>query len=640
MNALPIRPAEGLVLDPAALAAHLVGFWADDVWPLAACPLPSAAQARRTLRLTLAAPTLKVELKYAIRHCYTSGRWSPASGSLVTHLQQLVVWLNALAPAARSFVERPLADWETELATYLQAHGRWHPRVSVRLDATQTPRRHVGRDSHQLAFGVLYRVVAAAYDTRSEWEKDSWDVRRLGVALNHTRSNTTLNFARITQPWLRDAAKQYLRYCLAQHDTGSSFGYLQGIVTFSRFLAQRAAPIRPEQIDRALLLDYFTFLAAQDLAVGTHNKRISHVRTLLDLSAREGWAAVPARALIYDDDFRPPRRGQPRFIPDAVLAQIHAHLDALPAPMGCMLAVLEESGMRISELCGLPRDCLTQDHAGDWFLRYYQGKQQKEHSIPIARAVALLIQAQQRTGGATGGPAPAFLFYSRRGAPMKSAVFRAALNQFCYDHQIRDATGALCRLKPHQFRHTKGTALINGGMAQHLVQRFLGHETPTMTSVYAHIHDQTLKEAYAAFRGQTIDVRGRVVEEDVAGLGSPEDQWLKRNILAQALPNGTCALPTITQGCPHANACLTCVHFRTDRRHLADHRDQLQRTQQLLTVARTNGWTRQLEMNRQVAANLLAIVTQLEADDDAPTQPHGPAPERAAAPPGGAPPHG
>ena len=355
---------------------------------------------------------------------------------------------------------------------------------------------------------------------------------------------------------------------------------------------------------------------------------------------REGWAAVPARALIYDDDFRPPRRGQPRFIPDVVLAQIRAHLDALPAPMGCMLAVLEESGMRIGELCGLPRDYLTQDHAGDWFLHYYQGKQRKEHSIPIARDVVPLIQEQQRAvQSAHPAPQP-FLFYSGRGAPMKAAVFRAALNQFCYDHQIRDATGALCRLKPHQFRHTKGTALINGGMAQHLVQRFLGHETPTMTSVYAHIHDRTLKEAYAAFRGRTVDVRGRVVEEDPAGRGSPEDQWLKRNILAQALPNGTCALPAIAQGCPHANACLTCVHFRTDRRHLDDHRDQLRRTRQLLTVPHTNGWTRQLEMNRQVAANLLAIVTQLEADDDPSAECDRLAPERAAPPAADPPPRG
>lgn len=641
MSAPSVLPADaGPAPDPAALAAHLVEFWADDVWPLGACPLPSAARARRTLRLTLASPTLTVEFKYAVRHCYQAGRWSPANGSLVTHLQQLVVWLNALAPVVRSFLDRPLADWEADLAAYLQAQGRWHPRSSVRLDATQTPRRHVGRDSHQLTFGVLYRVVAAAYDTRPEWEKDHWDVRRLGVALNHTRSNTTLNFARITQPWLRQAAKHYLRYCLAQHETSSSFGYLQGIVTFSRFLAQQDAPIRPEQIDRALLLDYFAFLAAQHLAVGTHNKRISHVRTLLDLSAREGWAAVPTRALIYDDDFRPPRRGQPRFIPAPVLAQIHAHLDALSAPMGCMLAVLEESGMRISELCGLPRDCLTQDHAGDWFLRYYQGKQRKEHSIPIARAVALLIQAQQRTGGAAPAAPPAFLFYSSWGAPMKAAAFRAALNQFCYDHRIRDATGALCRLTPHQFRHTKGTALINGGIAQHLVQRFLGHETPTMTSVYAHIHDRTLKDAYAAFRGRTVDVRGRVVEEDPAGRGSPEDQWLKRNILAQALPHGTCALPTIAQGYPHANACLTCVHFRTDRRHLDDHRDQLRRTRQLLAAAQTNGWTRQLEMNRQVEANLLAIVTQLEADDDPSAERDRLAPERAAAPSADPPPHG
>jgi hypothetical protein len=36
----------------------------------------------------------------------------------------------------------------------------------------------------------------------------------------------------------------------------------------------------------------------------------------------------------------------------------------------------------------------------------------------------------------------------------------------------------------------------------------------------------------------------------------------RRNVRAQALPNGQCHLPVQTGPCPHANACLTCGHFR------------------------------------------------------------------------------
>ena len=132
-----------------------------------------------------------------------------------------------------------------------------------------------------------------------------------------------------------------------------------------------------------------------------------------------------------------------------------------------------------------------------------------------------------------------------------------------------------------------------------------------MTAVYAHIHDQTLKEEYMRFRGKTVDVTGKVIEAkgraDESSL-----QWVKKNILAQALPNGSCALPVVAGTCPHANACLTCVHFRTDASFLQQHQTQLAETQQLLQVARANGWQRQIEMNEKVMINLEQIIATLE----------------------------
>jgi hypothetical protein len=113
----------------------------------------------------------------------------------------------------------------------------------------------------------------------------------------------------------------------------------------------------------------------------------------------------------------------------------------------------------------------------------------------------------------------------------------------------------------------------------------------------------------AVFRGKIVNVTGQVVE----GTTSPPDvQWLRKNILAQALPNGYCALPIVAGPCPHANACLTCAHFRTDRSFLEQHRQQLIETPSIINVAREKNWSRQLEMNERVEQNLQAIITTLE----------------------------
>ena len=76
--------------------------------------------------------------------------------------------------------------------------------------------------------------------------------------------------------------------------------------------------------------------------------------------------------LIYDEDLPSPRKRQPRFLPQIILDQLHQHMETLDPSILRLLLILEECGMRISELCTLPMSCLTQDAAGDWFLRYYQ----------------------------------------------------------------------------------------------------------------------------------------------------------------------------------------------------------------------------------------------------------------------------
>ena len=57
-----------------------------------------------------------------------------------------------------------------------------------------------------------------------------------------------------------------------------------------------------------------------------------------------------------------------------------------------MVLILQECGMRISELLELRADCLTQDARGVPYLRYMQGKVRRENAIPVSREVACLVQ--------------------------------------------------------------------------------------------------------------------------------------------------------------------------------------------------------------------------------------------------------
>ena len=69
-----------------------------------------------------------------------------------------------------------------------------------------------------------------------------------------------------------------------------------------------------------------------------------------------------------------------------------------------------------------------------------------------------------------------------------------------------DKLGEIYRFHAHAFRHSVGTRMINNGVPQHIVQKFLGHESPEMTSRYAHIFDETLKMNLLNFKKNWLPI--------------------------------------------------------------------------------------------------------------------------------------
>ena len=134
----------------------------------------------------------------------------------------------------------------------------------------------------------------------------------------------------------------------------------------------------------------------------------------------------------------------------------------------------------------------------------------------------------------------------------------------------------------HQLRHTLGTRLINADVPQHVIQRLLGHASPAMTAVYAHLHDSTIRAEFERYCQTRVDVEGQLLGFDPDAV-TADAEWVKHRLsrAADTLPNGYCGRPP-QQDCPHPNACLTCPDFQTTAEFLPVHHQQAELTRDLL----------------------------------------------------------
>lgn len=473
----------------------------------------------------------------------------------------------------------------------------------------------------------------------SDWySANKWDIKNLGVNSRGSERYKTVDFSDIKQEWLKDVAKKYIRVIAINGSIDRIQQNLSSLKLFSQFIQDKFPHTDPKGITRHLIEEYLFYLKQSGLKPTTRQIRLINLGSFLKECHRR--SLIPnsdPQYLIYPEDIPKIPKSTPRFIPETVMAQLNQHLHHLDKNLQRMILIHQETGMRISELCALKYDCLSKDLDSDYFIKFFISKINKENNIPISQETASLILEQQKVVKAECGHQHELLFPIPRyvmqlnGKVKKSKeasigkqwlrkTITNQLNNLATKFNINGPIGNIWVFDTHSFRHTTATRMINNGTPQHIVQKFLGHETPTMTSRYAHIHDESMKKEFAKFQGKMVNVHGDILKpeqlvDDMAkgtGLENIDAKWLKKNILMQALPNGTCALPVISNACPHANACLTCSNFRTDKRHLNTHKEQLKKSEHIVTFAKTNGWKRQEEMNAPIVDNLKKIISVLE----------------------------
>jgi hypothetical protein len=271
--------------------------------------------------------------------------------------------------------------------------------------------------------------------------------------------------------------------------------------------------------------------------------------------------------------------------------QVRANgLDDPQAMRMILLQVL--TGRRASEIRTCEFDCLSQvsgravqDAEGEEVVRFRYAQSKIDiapDSILVDREVAAIIEEQQRwVRESFPVLRPWFLFVQRTGnrrgdKPYPSGTYNWMLREFSSLAQITDSKGRPVNLShTHRFRHTKLTRLAELGLPIHVLQRYAGHATPTMSMHYIAQREEHAEQAFLATAKLKADgtrVQFSPEDHDSLHLFERADRFL---------PHGWCLLPPM-QSCDKGNACLTCSVFVTDESHRAALARQSSETDQLI----------------------------------------------------------
>jgi integrase len=570
-----------------------------DSFGAAASPAPAVRRAPKPFELVGLGEIARREWCYVLQ-CRHDERGAPITARLVGDLVRLVRRCGA-----GSLLDRPLGDWLTELDVQdVQAANR--------------------RSHHEALLRYAYarlEDLAADGDPDIVYGRDIWDARRLGIEAH--RSPHRISFARVDPPWLRQAVKAWARFRLS---TGSRFSTVSGDVAalrvFSAYLAARSdLPASQAGIDRALIEDYQLYLAGSGRHPATRVGHLVALKGFLEHCRRHAvLPRLPPSAVIYPEDLprRPP--AVPRFIDEAAMAQLESDqaLSRLPdTTTRNLVIILIETGLRLGDACLLDFDCVMVDSAGWPCLRYFNSKVNTECLVPLSERAATTIAAQQAHARCCYPDGSPRLFPRERANPDGTRPYVATtlaqrLRAWCQDIDLKDQSGNPLTITAHRFRHTLGTRMINAGVPVHIVQHYLGHATPQMVNVYAHLHDRTMREAFDNYAKKRVNIAGQALAYDAESPTS-DAEWIKHNLarVADSLPNGYCGRPP-QRDCPHPNACLTCPDFQTTPDFLPVHRAQAATNRKLIAQAQADGRFRLVANLTRVQQSLDAIIPALE----------------------------
>ncbi|MFY9642323.1 MAG: tyrosine recombinase [Rhodomicrobium sp.] len=285
-------------------------------------------------------------------------------------------------------------------------------------------------------------------------------------------------------------------------ERGTSFNtisaYTSDLREMSRFLAERGRSY--SVCERPDLEAFFASRAAGGLSANSAARKLSCLKRFMRFLTAEGKRKSDPALLI---DGAKAKRRLPVTL-SAVEVELllnTAHEAAAKAPeaarmralrLACLLELLYATGLRVSELVGLPKSALK----GDQLMLIVKGKGGRERIVPLngkaREALDNYIEAMSLTRSAA---ATKWLF------PSWGEAGYFTRQKFARDLKALGIQAGLDeeRLSPHVLRHAFASHLLDRGADLRVLQTLLGHADISTTQIYTHVMEERLKQTVFDF---------------------------------------------------------------------------------------------------------------------------------------------
>jgi integrase/recombinase XerD len=289
-----------------------------------------------------------------------------------------------------------------------------------------------------------------------------------------------------------DLIDAFLEMLIAERGASANTvqAYRRDLADAAGFLADRRTGLA--DVDTDGLRAYFAALEARDLKPRTAARRLSALRQFYRFLYSDGLRADDPTGALDS-----PRQGRP--LPKILSeAEVDALLDAARDRDGaegvrltCMLELLYATGLRVSELVGLPLAAVARDPR----VILVRGKGGKERMVPLTEAAIEAVEAWRAVRGAyvPTGQDSRYLFPSRsEEGHLTCRRLGQLLKELAIDSGIDPA-----KVSPHVMRHAFATHLLHHGADLRSLQQMLGHADISTTQIYTHVLGERLKTLVA-----------------------------------------------------------------------------------------------------------------------------------------------
>ncbi len=259
--------------------------------------------------------------------------------------------------------------------------------------------------------------------------------------------------------------------------------YQSDLVDLEAFLTCRQVVLQRAKLQD--LTEYMHIVAKNGLSARTQSRRLSAMREFYRFLYSEG-----VREDIPTELLDSPKIGKPlpKYLTEKEVSDLIDAARRKDLRLQVLLETAYASGMRVSELVGLPLTALLRE--GQMIM--ITGKGGKQRMVPLDAPARALLNTWliMRENSLKRGRTSKWLFpsFSRTGHYTRNAFFKA-VKELALEVGINPD-----KVSPHVFRHSFASHLVAHDADLRSVQKMLGHADIATTEIYTHVMEDKLKK--------------------------------------------------------------------------------------------------------------------------------------------------